>query len=149
VRKFIKESNSGVEIVFDQGVPTENHRFNWWRGHARFQVLAAAGAKVRVGFWNPATDTISGSGNEQSFGCSVGLLICDSITGWVKLYHDAFRAMTRFTYGCRGRKSAPLMTPAPFFVAPPIAPVRNPGRPMPVPLMMLKLEHSPICPRKL
>ena len=23
VRKFIKESNSGVEIVFDQGVPTE------------------------------------------------------------------------------------------------------------------------------
>jgi len=33
VRKFIKESNSGVEIVFDEGVPTETSRQQSRRGH--------------------------------------------------------------------------------------------------------------------
>jgi hypothetical protein len=56
----------------------------------------------------------------------------NSISGWVKLYHDVLR----FTYGCLGRKLVPLMPPARFFGAPPMTLLREPRRAISRPSMI-------------
>jgi branched-chain amino acid transport system substrate-binding protein len=70
VRKFIKESNSGVELVFDEGVPTETSNYTVLLNNIR---AASPDAVVHLGY--PSND-IAFLRNVQDSGIKFKLLFC-------------------------------------------------------------------------
>src|SRR5580692_3241469 len=70
VRKFIKESNSGVEIVFDQGVPTETSNYTVLLNNIR---AANPDAVLHLGY---APNDIAFLRNVQDSGIKFKLLFC-------------------------------------------------------------------------
>jgi len=70
VRKFIKESNSGVEIVFDQGVPTETSNYTVLLNNIR---AANPDAVLHLGY---APNDIAFLRNVQDSGVKFKLLFC-------------------------------------------------------------------------
>src|SRR6202043_1396985 len=70
VRKFIKESNSGVEIVFDQGVPTETSNYTVLLNNIR---AANPDAVVHLGY---APNDIAFLRNLQDSGQKFKFLFC-------------------------------------------------------------------------
>ena len=70
VRKFIKESNSGVEIVFDQGVPTETSNYTVLLNNIR---ASNPDAVIHLGY---APNDIAFLRNVQDSGIKFKLLFC-------------------------------------------------------------------------
>ena len=70
VRKFIKESNSGVEIVFDEGVPTETSNYTVLLNNIR---AANPDAVVHLGY---ASNDIAFLRNVQDSGIKFKFLFC-------------------------------------------------------------------------
>ena len=70
VRKFIKESNSGVEIVFDQGVPTETSNYTVLLNNIR---ASNPDAVIHIGY---APNDIAFLRNVQDSGIKFKLLFC-------------------------------------------------------------------------
>ena len=70
VRKFIKESNSGVEIVFDEGVPTETSNYTVLLNNIR---AANPDAVVHLGY---ASNDIAFLHNVQDSGIKFKFLFC-------------------------------------------------------------------------
>ena len=70
VRKFIKESNSGVEIVFDEGVPTETSNYTVLLNNIR---ASNPDAVVHLGY---ASNDIAFLRNVQDSGIKFKMLFC-------------------------------------------------------------------------
>ena len=70
VRKFIKESNSGVELVFDEGVPTETSNYTVLLNNIR---AANPDAVVHLGY---ASNDIAFLHNVQDSGIKFKFLFC-------------------------------------------------------------------------
>jgi branched-chain amino acid transport system substrate-binding protein len=70
IRKFIKESNSGVEIIFDQGVPTETSNYTVLLNNIR---AANPDAVLHLGY---APNDIASVRNVQENGIKFKFLFC-------------------------------------------------------------------------